>query len=1087
MSDDFELNYSDLRKKRGANGHSDHWKSSGTRAQRRRAESRSSRLIDAPPLSEGAPADSDGIRFPFDPWRLVDAIARRWKLIVAGAAASAMLAFFVGLSIATYAVHVPLIERQVPVFVSRSDGGEPYSPRRLSLETLSSLTKSPQLLQTVSAKANVPVSPNKLAGMASVVPTRNPEIIAVQLNTTGDPKMAADLANLYTVELLEYLRRLQADEAKEVNELLKKKIQETEADLELENQKLAAFSKEAELLDVEREMETYHTQLGTVGSRYATAEIDLELIDLKIAALERQMTNQVPGTERLQAARAKLDDLLLSYKPAHPAVKAQQEEIAVLERRMQKDATGSDVPLLDSHSKAISDRIAELKAQKLALQTELERLGERREQTRSRISGLSQNAVRYAMIKGRIDALEKLRTTLAARQKEAQLYEQDAFGHYDVFRPVTPDGINTTSRWLKVIVISGLGGLLGFVMMTGFVLVSEVKDDRIKTAGDVRRVTNLPVLASLGDLNEMDADELDDWAFRTLTILRGKLNCNKNQSMVCGFISAQEGEGRSTWINLLVKAASDRGLRVLTVDTRPAPHVEPPEAPSEDEQPGDMAEMDGERRLLPVPSPRNLQSDVLEYPLQVRDQFRNSESQPVVHIPLPGWVWDVEGRKKWEYALSHWKKIENMFLLVELPPASEPEALLLAENLPQLIWLTGSGMVTARETKNHLETLRHGRCNLVGAVLNREERPRWRERASGWFASLNVLLVLFMAGWQAVAAEPGSPQPETSPSSRVVEERGFENESETKVSSIPARSGRLAPWQERLTLGPGDVLDFALFGYPELTRTNLFIGPDGRISYLQAQGVSAVGLTIDELRETFGNSLSNYYRVATVIITPVAYNSKKYYVLGKVNQPGAYILDRPITVLEAVARAGGIETGLVQLSTVDLADLSRSFLIRDGEKFEVDLEKLFFDGDLSQNIPLQPGDYLYFPSASANEVYVLGEVMNPGVVPYAPNTTLITAITATGGFMPKAYKKKILVVRGSLANPETYVIDAAAVLDARQPDFRLERTDIVYVSPRPWAKLQELLDEAGQAFVQAAVTTWAGVNVDPIIRKPFLK
>ena len=70
--------------------------------------------------------------------------------------------------------------------------------------------------------------------------------------------------------------------------------------------------------------------------------------------------------------------------------------------------------------------------------------------------------------------------------------------------------------------------------------------------------------------------------------------------------------------------------------------------------------------------------------------------------------------------------------------------------------------------------------------------------------------------------------------------------------------------------------------------------------------------------------------------------------------------------------------------TLELADLERSFLVRNGQRVPVDFERLFERGDLSQNIPLQPDDYLYFALASANEIYVLGEVMMPGVEVFLP-------------------------------------------------------------------------------------------------------
>ena len=70
-----------------------------------------------------------------------------------------------------------------------------------------------------------------------------------------------------------------------------------------------------------------------------------------------------------------------------------------------------------------------------------------------------------------------------------------------------------------------------------------------------------------------------------------------------------------------------------------------------------------------------------------------------------------------------------------------------------------------------------------------------------------------------------------------------------------------APWQQKLTLGPGDVLTFSLYGEErDLTRKAVPIGPDGRISYLEAQDVMAEGLTVDELRHKINEELRKHRR-----------------------------------------------------------------------------------------------------------------------------------------------------------------------------------------------------------------------------------
>lgn len=298
------------------------------------------------------------------------------------------------------------------------------------------------------------------------------------------------------------------------------------------------------------------------------------------------------------------------------------------------------------------------------------------------------------------------------------------------------------------------------------------------------------------------------------------------------------------------------------------------------------------------------------------------------------------------------------------------------------------------------------------------------------------------------------------------------------LAAEPAGKGS---WRQRYTLGPGDILNFAFYGRGELDREAVFVQPDGTISYLQAQGIRADGRTIDELRTLVEQSLAQYYKHARVMISPVELRSKRYFILGKVIDKGAFPMDRPITIIEAVARARGIETGLFEQNTVELADLARSFLLRDGRRMPVDFEKLFQEGDLSQNIEIEPGDYLYFPSANTNELYVLGEVAQPGILGFTSNSTVVGVITVRGGFTPRAYRRLALVIRGSLEKPERFVVNIGDVLAGRIPDFRLQPKDIIYVSSRPWTYVEDLGNMAIDTFLQAMTATWTGRNIPHVV------
>jgi protein involved in polysaccharide export with SLBB domain len=286
-----------------------------------------------------------------------------------------------------------------------------------------------------------------------------------------------------------------------------------------------------------------------------------------------------------------------------------------------------------------------------------------------------------------------------------------------------------------------------------------------------------------------------------------------------------------------------------------------------------------------------------------------------------------------------------------------------------------------------------------------------------------------------------------------------------------------ASWREAYTVGPGDSFRIELYGKPETTRLSVIVEPDGTLSYLQAQNIPVNGLTINEVRDAVQKTLDKYYKNVEVMVQPVLLASKHYFVLGRVNNKGSYILDHPTTVMEAIAFAGGFESGVLEPTSSGLADLSRSFLVRDGKRVDVNFEKLFLQGDFSQNVELEPNDYLFFPSVVSHEVYVLGALSNPGKLNYVPGVTVMASIASAGSFNKSAFRDRVLVIRGSLNNPETFAIDCNDILKGRAPDFKLQPKDIVYVSTRPWKIAEDLLDSAVTSFVRSAVNAWAGSNI----------
>jgi len=221
------------------------------------------------------------------------------------------------------------------------------------------------------------------------------------------------------------------------------------------------------------------------------------------------------------------------------------------------------------------------------------------------------------------------------------------------------------------------------------------------------------------------------------------------------------------------------------------------------------------------------------------------------------------------------------------------------------------------------------------------------------------------------------------------------------------------------------------------------------------------------------------------MIAPKELHSKKYFILGKVEAAGAYAMDHPVTLVEAVAEAKGAKLGLVEDKTVELCDYAHSFLLRGGRHMAVDFENLFIKGDTSQNVTLEPNDYIYMASAISNDIFILGDVASPGSQGYDPNLSVTEAIALRGGFTQAAYRDRVLVLRGSIEHPQHFVVNINRTLHGTQRDFRLEPKDVIYVNSRPWQFAEELLDTAIAAFVASATTTWTSASLPALLSRPI--
>jgi polysaccharide biosynthesis/export protein len=160
---------------------------------------------------------------------------------------------------------------------------------------------------------------------------------------------------------------------------------------------------------------------------------------------------------------------------------------------------------------------------------------------------------------------------------------------------------------------------------------------------------------------------------------------------------------------------------------------------------------------------------------------------------------------------------------------------------------------------------------------------------------------------------------------------------------------------EGYKLQPGDVLQVVVWKETDL-QSEVLIRPDGGISFALAGDMQAAGHTTDELRQELETRVRRLVPGAVVTVSVKAANGNRVFVIGKVNRPGDFALNRPIDVMQAISLAGGI-------TPFASADRIR-VLHRDGAKLNsirFRYSEVVKGRNLAQDILLQSGDTVIVP------------------------------------------------------------------------------------------------------------------------------
>ncbi len=278
---------------------------------------------------------------------------------------------------------------------------------------------------------------------------------------------------------------------------------------------------------------------------------------------------------------------------------------------------------------------------------------------------------------------------------------------------------------------------------------------------------------------------------------------------------------------------------------------------------------------------------------------------------------------------------------------------------------------------------------------------------------------------------------------------------------------------ERYRIGFQDKLEIQVFRHPELGQS-VNVNSNGTINLFRLNTtLIAVCKTERELADDVADAYrKDYLRNPEVNVVATEQRSQAFAVIGAVEKPGSYFINRRVRLLELLAQAGGPSKDAgTRILVARTGSTSNCKLNDTGTAVNDDIALLDFKiSDVmegKQNLVMQPGDIVSVMDADV--VYVYGNVNKQGQVTIKEPITLTQALASSEGLKPATKRDRVRIIRqkpGSLERDE-FVYDLNEIDKRKVDDPFLQPNDIVAVSED---KTKSILNGIKNSLTQGAST-----------------
>ncbi len=291
---------------------------------------------------------------------------------------------------------------------------------------------------------------------------------------------------------------------------------------------------------------------------------------------------------------------------------------------------------------------------------------------------------------------------------------------------------------------------------------------------------------------------------------------------------------------------------------------------------------------------------------------------------------------------------------------------------------------------------------------------------------------------------------------------------------------------EEYRIGTGDELKIDVYNIPELSSKAMSISQfygqvvdeNGEILYPIIKSIKVGGLTKKEAAHAIEEKLKDFVKNPDVTVEIVKFQSQFYYITGASTNNGKYSITPTTTIMEALSRITPVSTG-GSMTIVNTIYLKRKDKIIPLSLAEASKGKL----DYTQ-VRLRDGDTFFVPPASAERVYIVGEVLRPGAYQITkPDYSVLDLIAEAGGIDPvTADTAALYLVRQYGGRFQFAALDYHKIIGGEaHNDLRLQPGDRLVVAPTGLTSYNRIIEQLLPTFQMVGSITGtikSGVDIN---------